>query len=168
MRTTFALVALATLGLTACDMTATSSTETPTATSSSDTPPPTDGGASTGAVELSGVDLNGDISVLGTEPFWAVGFEGPAMNYSGLDRPEQRAPRPAPVVTETTATWTTTTEAGNALVVTLSDADCSDGMSDRSYPLEAVVQIGDETLHGCAASTAWLHSTDETGAPSDG
>jgi len=29
-------------------------------------------------------------------------------------------------------------------------ADCSDGMSDKSYPLEAVLRVDGETRHGCA------------------
>ncbi|MBN8552134.1 MAG: hypothetical protein J0L52_04455 [Caulobacterales bacterium] len=159
MRLTLAISALAALGLAACEMPTSTTTEAPGAAAS--------GEADTNAppLELGGVDLTGDISVLGTEPLWSVGFEGQEMSYSGLDRPEQTAPRPAPVVSETAAIWTATTEAGNLLVVTLSLGDCSDGMSDRSYPLVAEVVISGETLNGCAGSTAWLHSIDENGDP---
>ena len=36
--------------------------------------------------------------------------------------------------------------------MTLIATECSDGMSDRVYPLTARVEIGDDTLTGCAAS----------------
>ena len=38
-------------------------------------------------------------------------------------------------------------------------------MSDRTYPLTARVQIGQETLMGCAASVDFLENTDEQGQP---
>ena len=38
------------------------------------------------------------------------------------------------------------------LNVMLIATECSDGMSDRVYPLTARVEIGDDTLTGCAAS----------------
>ena len=41
--------------------------------------------------------------------------------------------------------------------------ECSDGMSDRTYPLTAKVEIGDETLTGCAAATAAIERAGESG-----
>lgn len=163
MRLMLTLTALTALSLAACEPQSTVEAGAPDAgaatTTPSETAPP---------MELGGVDLAGNISVLGTEPFWAVGFEGAEMVYSGVDRPEQRAPRPAPEVLGTTATWQTTTAQGNDLTVSLMATECSDGMSDRTYPLTAQVEIAGEDLIGCAAATEWLHSTDETGAPREG
>ena len=45
---------------------------------------------------------------------------------------------------------------GEAFTVTLRDAECSDGMSDRVYPLEAEVTYRSETLKGCAMSEATM------------
>ncbi len=112
---------------------------------------------------LAGVDLTKPVRALGTEPFWAVELTGTEMVYSGLDRPEQRAPQPKAVVQGTTATFEGVTGAGTALSVMLAATECSDGMSDRTYPLSAIVKIGDETLTGCAASTAAIMSTGESG-----
>jgi uncharacterized membrane protein len=36
-------------------------------------------------------------------------------------------------------------------------------MSDRTYPLTAMVKVGDQDLTGCAASTAAVMSTGESG-----
>ncbi|NBB51302.1 hypothetical protein GVN24_23750 [Rhizobium sp. CRIBSB] len=108
------------------------------------------------AIILGGVDLGQPVRVSGTEPFWGIDIAGGTVTYSGVDRPIQTAPNPGPVVQGTMAVITTTTTQNNALVITLIDTDCSDGMSDRVYPLTARIEIGDETLQGCAISTAAL------------
>lgn len=112
---------------------------------------------------LAGVDLTQPLRVGGNEPFWAVELTGSEMVYSGVDRPEQRAPQNPPVVQGTMATWESTTGAGNPLKVTLTATDCSDGMSNRTYPLTAMVQIGEETLMGCASTASAHRSTGESG-----
>ena len=105
---------------------------------------------------LAGVDLDQPLRVLGTEPFWAVEITPAGLTYSGIDRPEQKAANPGPALQGTVAVWTTETEAKAALVVTLTATDCSDGMSDRTYPLTAKVEIGDDELTGCAAPASML------------
>ena len=121
-----------------------------------ETPPPA-------AVVLNGVDLSQPLRALGTEPFWAVAINPDALVYSGVDRPEQRAPNSGPQVIGTTAVYAGTTDAGQPIEVTLMATDCSDGMSDRTYPLTARVVIGTETLSGCAATAAALTAAPEQG-----
>lgn len=116
-------------------------------------------------VVLGGVDLNEPLRALGTEPFWAVTIDEAGLVYSGVDRPEQRAPNEGPQVAGTTAMWNSQTNQGQSLSVTLIETACSDGMSDRTYPLTARVQIGEEVLNGCAASVDFLMNTDERGEP---
>lgn len=120
------------------------------------------------APALAGVDLTRPLRVVGTEPFWAVELTGSEMVYSGADRPEQRAPQTAPVILGSMAVWESTTAAGNALKVTLTAADCSDGMSDRTWPLTAMVEIGGETLMGCAGAVSAVMSAGESGRVVDG
>jgi len=112
---------------------------------------------------LAGVDLDQPVRVLGTEPFWAVEIKPDGLTYSGVDRAEQKAANPGPSLQGTVASWTAKTEAGTDLTVTLTATDCSDGMSDRIYPLTAKVEIGDETLTGCAAATAAIERAGESG-----
>ena len=156
----FALLtpALAALSLTACEEQTTIETGPPAA--GAETPEPT--------MSLGGVDIAGDVRLTGTEPFWGIDLTGTEMVYGGVDRPEQRAPRPEPVIQGTMATWTTETSEGNPLVVNLMETECSDGMSDRTYPLTARVEIGGEVLSGCAASTEWFMRTGEDGRPREG
>lgn len=146
MRPVFA--ALAVLVLAAC-----SPTEEPA-------PPPE---AAEPAPVLGGVDLARPVRALGTEPFWSVELTGTEMVYTTPEPPERRAPQPEPVIQGTTATWETETADGTTLSVTLITTECSDGMSDRTYPLTAMVKVGDLELTGCAASSAAVMSTGESG-----
>lgn len=122
-------------------------------------PPP----AAEPASVLAGVDLTKPVLARGTEPFWSIELTGAEMVYAGLDRPEQRAPQPKAVVQGTTATFEGVTGAGTAVSVMLAATECSDGMSDLTYPLTAIVKVGDETLNGCAGSSAALVSAGERG-----
>ncbi len=107
-------------------------------------------------VVLGGVDLNQPVRALGTEPFWGVEITTDTLTYSGLDRPEQTAPNPGPQVQGTTAVYDAETADGTTMTLTLIATECSDGMSDRVYPLTASVENGSETLNGCAQSAAAL------------
>lgn len=148
MRNVLVVPALAVLVLTACS---------PAAEPDRPTSPPEP------APVLNGVALAQPVRVLGAEPSWSVELTGTEMVYSTPGAPEQRAPQPSPVVQGTTATYVTETAAGKALSVTLVATECTDGMSDRTYPLTAMVRFGDETLTGCAASSAAVMSTGESG-----
>jgi uncharacterized membrane protein len=112
---------------------------------------------------LAKVDLDQPLRVLGTEPFWAVEITPAGLTYSGVDRPEQKAANPGPALQGTVATWTAETEAKTPLIVTLTATDCSDGMSDRTYPLTAKVEIDGQTLTGCAAAVAAIEKAGESG-----
>jgi len=146
MRHVFA--ALAVLALAAC--------------SPADDPSPPSAPSEPAAV-LGGVDLGRPVRALGTEPFWSVELTGTEMVYTSPDPPEQRARQPEPVVQGTTATYEGETAAGSAMRVTLIATECSDGMSDRIYPLTAIVKLGDLDLTGCAASTAAMMTAGESG-----
>lgn len=112
---------------------------------------------------LAGVDLSQPVRLLGTEPFWGIELTGSELVYSGVDRPEQRAPQPKAVVQGTVATLETRSASGVTFEVTLTATECSDGMSDRTYPLTALIKVGDETLMGCGASAAAFAAANETG-----
>ena len=112
---------------------------------------------------LAGIDLTRPLHVGGNEPFWAIEMTGSEMVYSGVDRPEQRAPQGQPTVLGTMAVWETTTGSGQRLKVTLTATECSDGMSDRIWPLTALVEIGEERLMGCAATASAHRAAGEGG-----
>lgn len=106
--------------------------------------------------ELNGVDLTKDLRAVGTEPFWAVEITAPELKFSGADLPERTARNNGPVVEGAQAVWTAAADDGSMLSVTLTPGPCSDGMSDRTYPLTARVQLGPQTYNGCAATVEAL------------
>ncbi|MBB5740153.1 COG3650 family protein [Brevundimonas aurantiaca] len=112
---------------------------------------------------LAGVDLGKPVRALGTEPFWSVEITPDGLTYTRVDQPAQHAPNRGATVQGTVATYATSTDLNEALNVVLIATECSDGMSDRTYPLTAKVEIGDDTLTGCAASVAALATRDEAG-----
>lgn len=90
------------------------------------------------------------LKAIGTEPFWAAQVEGRCVTYS---TPEDQAG---------TRVWTKVSDAAPATVwngalhnkqfqlTVRPNAGCSDGMSDKVYPLDAVLQVEGKTRRGCA------------------
>ena len=108
------------------------------------------------AASLGGVDLGRPVRAVGTEPFLSVEVTPDALVYTRMDQPTQRAPNHGATVQGTMATYATSTDLKMALNLTLVATECSDGMSDRTYPLTARVEIGDDTLNGCADAASAL------------
>ncbi len=93
------------------------------------------------------------IRAVGTEPFWGAKIEGRCVQYSHME--DQKGTR----------VWAqyTRNDAGEVWVGMLNDKTfqlrlrnepgCSDGMSDKRYPLSVELQIGKELLKGCAEPT---------------
>lgn len=111
---------------------------------------------STTPIVLGGVDFSQPLRALGTEPFWGVEITPEELVYSGVDRPEMKMANPGPSFQDGVIIIAASDPAGEAFTVTLREAQCSDGMSDRVYPLEAEVLYKGETLKGCANSQAVL------------
>ena len=107
-----------------------------------------------GPIVISGIELSQPIRALGTEPFWGVEIKPDELVYSGVDRPETKMANPGSRMEGGNVVIAAKDAGGEAFTVTLRDAECSDGMSDRVYPLEAEVKYKAETLKGCAISQA--------------
>lgn len=135
----------AALGLAACS-------------NATDAPPAEAPEAPAAPAVLGGVDLGQPLRAIGTEPFWGVEITPQSIAYTAVDQPGLTASNPGPTVQGTTAVYAAAAADGTALVVTLIATECSDGMSDRVYPLTARVELGSQTLNGCAASVAFLQS----------
>ncbi|GAA0639909.1 COG3650 family protein [Brevundimonas lenta] len=111
---------------------------------------------------LAGVNLDQPVRALGTEPFWSLEAHGEALVFTGVDRPEQHIIARREVQNDAVV-YRGTTTGGLDLMMKLNTADCSDGMSDRIYPLTARVEFAGERLTGCAASVAAIMSAGESG-----
>jgi uncharacterized membrane protein len=101
------------------------------------------------------LDLSQPITANGTEPFWSLNIDGRRFRLSRPEQPDLVATSPGATIMPGRATWIAMGPAGQ-MTVTLYVSDCSDGMSDRRYPMTAEVAVLNETLHGCAAKTAAL------------
>lgn len=114
-------------------------------------------------LKIGEVSLSGTVRALGNEPFWHVELAPAGITYSRMGEEPLTGPATDPTVTGNMAVWQTTLPDQTALSVTLTGTDCSDGMSDRVYPLAAQVKVGDETLEGCAATVEALERASESG-----
>ncbi len=90
---------------------------------------------------------------VGTEPFWALSVRPEWITFSGLDRTTLSWPNPGVRWQGRRRTWTARSVAGE-ISVAIEPGDCSDGMSDRTYPYAAEVRLGAEVLKGCASKAA--------------
>jgi uncharacterized membrane protein len=94
---------------------------------------------------------NAPLRAIGTEPFWAANIEGRCVTYSHPDNQSGTL-----VWTRYTAsgsgggTWTGTLEGRLFILTTRRQPGCSDGMSDRRYPLAVELTVGGEQRRGCA------------------
>jgi uncharacterized membrane protein/predicted small lipoprotein YifL len=90
------------------------------------------------------------VRALGTEPFWNVRVEGRCVTYSHPE--DQKGTR---VWTRHTpgpggGTWSGSLGGSRFELKVRPKRGCSDGMSDRRYPLEAELVVGGERRSGCA------------------
>lgn len=99
------------------------------------------------------------IRFTGTEPFWGGEVSGERLLYSTPENPDGTA-------------IAVTRFAGNSGLgfsgmltgarfdMTVTEGECSDGMSDRAYPLTVTLLVGEEQRSGCA----WTDARPFTGA----
>jgi len=107
------------------------------------------------------------IVALGNEPFWNVRVTAREILYTDPERLDgYRFPPVDAVEDGGTRVYRTrrnvpTGEAGpRTLELRIQTGTCSDGMSDRVYPMTAALKIGDETRTGCAWSQSDTLSTE--------
>jgi len=100
------------------------------------------------------VDVSHPIRAVGTEPFWSLGIDGTSFKLERPDKPPLVATSAGAALTGGQAVWVAKTADGQQMTVTIRFSQCSDGMSDRKYPMSAEVALLNESLFGCAAKAA--------------
>lgn len=103
-------------------------------------------------------DFSQPITARGNEPFWALSLDGTHVKLTRPDHPDVVAETPGASIEPGRATWIATAP-GQQITITLYESACSDGMSDRRYPMTAEVTLINESLRGCAARAADLRGT---------
>ena len=89
------------------------------------------------------------ITLAGTEPFWGGTIKGDELTYT---TPENQAGETIAVkrFSGNNGLGFSGLRNGETLDLTVTPGACSDGMSDRSYPLTATLRLGSEQREGCA------------------
>ena len=112
-------------------------------------------------VAYDGIAQGDTIRFTGTEPFWGGSISGAMLTYSTPENPDGQ-------------TFSVERFAGNgglgftgkmdeaAFNMAVTPGDCSDGMSDRTYPFVVTLQLGEQTRNGCG----WTDSQPFKGDPS--
>ena len=88
------------------------------------------------------------VTLTGTEPFWNL----TAAGEEGVWTTPDNQPGTRFAVTRfagNNGLGLSGTLDGKELTATLTPGECSDGMSDRTFPFVATIALGGETLEGC-------------------
>ncbi|WP_234027424.1 COG3650 family protein [Aurantiacibacter arachoides] len=89
------------------------------------------------------------IKLVGTEPFWGGRVQGTTFTYSTLENSDGEAIAVTRFAGRGGVSFSGT-RGGAAVDLAITPGTCSDGMSDRTYPFVATLQIGSEQRQGCA------------------
>ena len=94
-----------------------------------------------------------EFTAVGTEPFWSLTISRNGIVYSTPDAKSVKYPYIAPKAAlsrplDLLRVYKLTGKTSGFLVI--KKGDCSDGMSDRVYPYDATVILGNQVLEGCA------------------
>ncbi len=87
----------------------------------------------------------------GTEPFWGGEVTGTRLTYTTPDNPDGTVITVARFAGNSGASFSGELD-GKSFDLMITQGSCSDGMSDRTYPLNATLKLGGEVLSGCAHS----------------
>lgn len=107
---------------------------------------------------IAGVNLSQPFRVIGTEPFWNVDVAADEMLFAGLERDSVLFTTVETLQEDSLVNYKGESADGATLTLTLTAEECSDGMSDRVYPLSARVEMSGEVFTGCAASISFFNT----------
>ena len=91
------------------------------------------------------------LRAVGTEPFWGARIEGRCITYSHPDDQSGTRVWTRYTPTATGGTWSGALGGQRFELTTRAAPGCSDGMSDRRYPIAVDLLVGGERRRGCAA-----------------
>ncbi|GGZ60591.1 hypothetical protein GCM10008101_13170 [Lysobacter xinjiangensis] len=90
------------------------------------------------------------VRAVGTEPFWSAQVDGRCVTYSHPDDRDGTRVWTRFSGTPEAGTWSGALDGKPFVMRTRAQKDCSDGMSDRRYPLAVSLTVGGEQRSGCA------------------
>lgn len=87
---------------------------------------------------------------IGTEPFWGVRVEGRCVTYSHPEDQQGTRVWTSFSGTASNGSWTGSLNGSPFVMRTRPQAGCSDGMSDKTYPIAVTLTVRGEERLGCA------------------
>lgn len=93
--------------------------------------------------------FQGDLDVVGTEPFWNVAIRDKTLTITRPDKPPVTAANHGPRMAGNQAVWASLS-GEEPIILAMVEQDCSDGMSDTVYAYAAELQLEGEIHSGCA------------------
>jgi len=90
------------------------------------------------------------IRAVGTEPFWAAVVKGRCVTYSTPENQAGTRVWTHFAGTSEDGSWTGALEGKPFEMTTRPEENCSDGMSDKNYPIAVNLKVHGETRRGCA------------------
>lgn len=108
----------------------------------------------------SGIAEDEELRVIGTEPFWGGDVTDNVFTYSTPENAGGTAIDVKRFAGRGGLSFSGTLD-GSSLDMAVTEGECSDGMSDRTYPFTVTLQIGEATRNGCG----WSESRPFSGGP---
>jgi uncharacterized membrane protein len=96
----------------------------------------------------SGIAEDETVNFTGTEPFWGGEVDGKTLTYKTPEKPDGEVIMVERFAGRGGLSFSGVLE-GAELEMMVTPLDCSDGMSDRTYPFTVTLKIDDETRNGC-------------------
>ncbi|WP_188769515.1 COG3650 family protein [Novosphingobium endophyticum] len=89
------------------------------------------------------------VHFLGTEPFWGGEASGNELTYTTPENQDGETITVSRFAGRGGLSFSGNL-AGGAMTLAVTPGECSDGMSDRTYPFTVTLQIGPDVRQGCA------------------
>lgn len=90
------------------------------------------------------------LKAVGTEPFWGAAVDGRCVTYSHPDNPSGTRVWTRFSGSAEDGAWSGALNGEPFVMRTQSSPNCSDGMSDETYPIAVELSVGATRLNGCA------------------
>lgn len=96
-----------------------------------------------------GIAADERLRFTGTEPFWGGEVTGGSLTYSTVETPDGETITVERFAGRGGLSFNGTLEE-QAFEMMVTPLECSDGMSDRTYPFTVTLKIGEDLRNGCA------------------
>lgn len=109
----------------------------------------------------SGITAEEMVTLVGTEPFWGAEITDGTLKWTTPENIEGQTIEITRFAGNNGLGFSGTLD-GKVMQLAVTPGDCSDGMSDRTYPFTATVIIGERQFFGCGYTDSRPFSGEET------